>query len=523
MRLATQPTWVLALLVAGLAAAAAAGGMGSIPLDGHEIYVAQTAENMVAGGDWIVPRLNGELRLKKPPLSYWAVAGAAYVLGDQQVTPALARWPSVAAAIGMAVLALMIGLRLFDRRTALLGALITLSSVAFFRYAHNARPDMLYAFWCTAMLAAWVATAGPRDARRHWIWAFWAAAGLGTLTKGPQAPGILILGLITHALLAGERPGELWRRSRPLVGLALVALIALPWWWLLRRHVGPGALEDSQLSGELLAVNPLRLFSPFYLMRTPLLWLPWTLLLIPALARARAEWRGSAGLLVTALAVAILCFSMGPQYRQIYLLPWLVPAALWLAAGVTGVPWSRVLLWLTAGLAVVALGWLLWQASPAVLPLLLLFVVVIGAAFQRLYTRRETLAAMLMAAAFAAAWLACAYTPAVWSPERYRETAFIRALEPYVEAGVPIAAWDIGPWRYVYYLDREVAGFETMDALCAWLQTQAQPALLVYSDERRLASLRARVPLQPLPITGFEPFAAGYARQGCQPADVPVQ
>ena len=53
----------------------------SIPLDSHEIFVAETAQEMLQRGDWIVPYFNGEPRLNKPPVSYWATAALAYAAG----------------------------------------------------------------------------------------------------------------------------------------------------------------------------------------------------------------------------------------------------------------------------------------------------------------------------------------------------------------------------------------------------------------------------------------------------------
>ncbi len=51
----------------------------SIPLDSHEILVAETAQEMIQRGDWIVPYFNGQPRLDKPPVSYWATAAIASV------------------------------------------------------------------------------------------------------------------------------------------------------------------------------------------------------------------------------------------------------------------------------------------------------------------------------------------------------------------------------------------------------------------------------------------------------------
>ena len=40
--------------------------MGSVPLDSHEIFVAQTTREMSQRGDWVVPYFNGEPRLNPP-------------------------------------------------------------------------------------------------------------------------------------------------------------------------------------------------------------------------------------------------------------------------------------------------------------------------------------------------------------------------------------------------------------------------------------------------------------------------
>lgn len=47
----------------------------------QEVRIAETAREMLASGDWVVPRYNGELRLQKPPLPYWITAGSYQLLG----------------------------------------------------------------------------------------------------------------------------------------------------------------------------------------------------------------------------------------------------------------------------------------------------------------------------------------------------------------------------------------------------------------------------------------------------------
>ncbi|MDP7385541.1 MAG: glycosyltransferase family 39 protein, partial [Nitrospinota bacterium] len=42
---------------------------------------AEAARAMVVTGDWVVPRVNGEVHLEKPPLLYWLTAASFSLLG----------------------------------------------------------------------------------------------------------------------------------------------------------------------------------------------------------------------------------------------------------------------------------------------------------------------------------------------------------------------------------------------------------------------------------------------------------
>jgi 4-amino-4-deoxy-L-arabinose transferase-like glycosyltransferase len=53
---------------------------------------ADIAREMLDADDWVTPRLNGIKYLEKPPLQYWATAGAFSVLGVDEWTARL--WPA---------------------------------------------------------------------------------------------------------------------------------------------------------------------------------------------------------------------------------------------------------------------------------------------------------------------------------------------------------------------------------------------------------------------------------------------
>src|SRR5206468_426184 len=55
---------------------------GVAPLAGTEPLRALVAHQMVQrGGDWMIPRIYGELYLRKPPLQYWIIAAFEKLFG----------------------------------------------------------------------------------------------------------------------------------------------------------------------------------------------------------------------------------------------------------------------------------------------------------------------------------------------------------------------------------------------------------------------------------------------------------
>ena len=67
--------------------------VGDAPLDRTEPHRAVVAHQMVLSGDWLVPHLNGEVYLRKPPLIYWAEAASEKLTGRAE--PWVWRLPSV--------------------------------------------------------------------------------------------------------------------------------------------------------------------------------------------------------------------------------------------------------------------------------------------------------------------------------------------------------------------------------------------------------------------------------------------
>src|SRR2546428_13730288 len=107
----SRPRWIAsALLICALAWFAGLEYRGLFTPD--EGRYADIARSMLDSNDWVTPRLNGIKYLEKPPLQYWATAGAFAVLGVDEGPARL--WPAYTGFLGIALMAFA-GFRLAPR------------------------------------------------------------------------------------------------------------------------------------------------------------------------------------------------------------------------------------------------------------------------------------------------------------------------------------------------------------------------------------------------------------------------
>jgi 4-amino-4-deoxy-L-arabinose transferase-like glycosyltransferase len=233
------------LLVALAACALYVSGLGLTGLvDETPALFAAASRRMAESGDWLIPQVNGLPRYDKPPLIYWLM-GALYALPGADRWDPLGSWaarlPS-AFATGITMVALADTLLRWPQTSdgatepgpserlpqALVAALAFALGPLVLLWGRTEVSDALFtATLAISLVLAWrtyAAEAGP------W-WPCWVALALAVLSKGPAA--WLLFGLSFGLFLVlGASAARLWRRLRPLPGLALSLSLAAPWYGL---------------------------------------------------------------------------------------------------------------------------------------------------------------------------------------------------------------------------------------------------------------------------------------------------
>ena len=503
-----------AAALALLAALLGVPGAASLPLDMHEIYVAQTAREMAERRDWIVPYFNGEPRLNKPPLSYWLTGALAWAAGD---LPRIAEWHaravSIAAGAALVLATVAMGALVLGRASALMGGLLLAASAGLFSATHDARPDLLYAALSMAALAA-LAWSAKRAEAGISTWpsavALWLAVGAATLAKGPHLPALMLLGGAIHLRRDGRGWAEIARIARPLAGLALATALAAPWWLAVAARLPEGQLAASQLSGQLLRPSLAHLGNLYFFYRPLELLAPWLPLVALALAPAFGWRQKGWGWLLWPLGVSLAGLSLAPQQRLVYALPLLGLMALALAhalAPLAGgaleargrrIAWVALVLQLAAAAGL--LGFAAWRAAP-VAPVLAwagaAAALGVAASLLALGARagRAPLAALGAAAVLAAAaWPLGTPGFAWWSAERFEARSLARLAAERLPAGAALATFDVNPAAYIYYSGRRVHVLDSERALAERLAREGE--LWLATRARHVGTLSARHAVQ---------------------------
>lgn len=350
-------------------------------LEPEEIRQAEVARQMLATGQFVVPVLNGQPYLDKPPLLYWLLIGSYRLLGVGDVAcrvlMGLCAWLTlvvvggwlrrVPGAAGLAVWAVVVLALLpefcYRARMLTMNGLLTLWTTAALACGHLAglaAPSIVSASLASPSPAPHERQQQYRQQRRRqrqrlgWCALAGLCVGLGVLTKGPVAA--VLVGVPLAGCLRLGRGGWLT--------LGLTALAVAGPWFVVVACREPGFAEYF-----LLFHNLQRFAAPFDHAKPWWFFLPWLALgTLPWTVAAVGGWRAGGAWPTTnatdaarpwllawlAAGWTVLFFSLAGSKRPGYILPALPPLAVALAPGVVLLARRRPLLTQSLAVGVVA-------------------------------------------------------------------------------------------------------------------------------------------------------------------------
>jgi 4-amino-4-deoxy-L-arabinose transferase-like glycosyltransferase len=178
--------------------------LGAQPVRGEETRWATGAREMLATGDWVVPRQQGQVFPERPPMTMWMMAMVGYMRGDVDVIAV--RLPSVVAIVLTALTIYVYMRHSVSQSAALIGALVFATMGQVLQIGRLGESEALFTLLLSGSLLWW-----HLGYLRRWpllvTWTLgFSLAGLAALVKGLQAPVYFVA--ITVVYLAVRRD---WR------------------------------------------------------------------------------------------------------------------------------------------------------------------------------------------------------------------------------------------------------------------------------------------------------------------------
>jgi 4-amino-4-deoxy-L-arabinose transferase-like glycosyltransferase len=313
-------------------------GLGSAPLiDPDEGRYAEIPREMLEKTDFVTPTLNYVKYFEKPPLLYWLNAGSMQLFGENETA---ARLPAALSGLFTVFLTYAVGRGLFDRKTALLSAMILGTCAGFVIQSRIILTDMLLTLCLSGALFSFLLATRRQDSRQRLFFRlFFICCGLAVLAKG--LIGIVLPGgIIFWYLLLGKR-WDILKHVPWFSGLLLFIIVTVPWFVLvslknpeflhfffIREHFQRFTSTIHQRS------QPFWFFFPILL----LIMFPWSFFLPGSLRKAWQQRRTSKDATLFLLLwplVILLFFSFSSSKLIPYILPVFPPLALLTARRLT--------------------------------------------------------------------------------------------------------------------------------------------------------------------------------------------
>jgi 4-amino-4-deoxy-L-arabinose transferase-like glycosyltransferase len=277
--------------------------LASLSVCGEESRWATVAREMLASGDWIVPRQQGNVFPERPPLGSWLMMVVGFVRGDIDLWAI--RLPSVLAVLATVAVIYWYARRFLSALGALTAGLAYATMGQVLQLGRQGESEAVFSCLLATSLLVW--HANYRQKRLYSAWMVGAAvAGIAALTKGIQAPVYFVL--VTNVWCLVRRDWRAMFSLAQLSGLAMgftvILLWLLPFWSRTSAH--DVAAVWCGLAGDRFSLAGLAKHLISYPLETLVCTLPWSLALLPLVAKKLRDSLGDAASWARDLAIANL-------------------------------------------------------------------------------------------------------------------------------------------------------------------------------------------------------------------------
>jgi len=292
--------------------------LGSIPfLSLNEARRAVPIKEMFQGGDWLLPSLNSELYIDKPPLFYWV--GCLFAHAVDTVNEWVVRMPSAVSALITVWVSYFVVRGFAGRWYALTVALVLMTCINFASFARRAEIEMMLTMLCSAsLICAYHYILG--SGKRYFILASYTLLGMAIICKGPIALLFVTLPVMVFGFRNSRARSYLCNVSGWIVLLALGCF----WYVLVAARLGVeiwGPVYDVDIAGKVVGGKS----DPFYYYILSVLqdFIPWSLIFIVTPRNAIRAWvrNPHTRFFLLAFLVPLICLSLFSNKHAKYLLP----------------------------------------------------------------------------------------------------------------------------------------------------------------------------------------------------------
>lgn len=305
-----------------------------IPADLMESRNLATAQEMVRTGNYLIPTMNGELRLEKPPLPTWIAAGVEHIAPGNLIVQ---RYASGVMASLMVVFLYLIVLRLTrHRKTALFSGVVLATCFNIVLMGRTASWDIYCHSFMLVAIYFIVLALNKEGAQWKNLLLAGLFMGLSFLSKGPVSFYALLLPFII-AYSITFRP-SLKKKVKPLIAMIFLCVIVSFWWniYLLLSHPEMMMRVLHKESSSWINYNVRPWYYYWQFAAEAGIWALFLITSLLALWRHRGSIFNVSGqgkidvftFAFTWFAASLLLLSAIPEKKTRYLLPILVPGAI---------------------------------------------------------------------------------------------------------------------------------------------------------------------------------------------------